>query len=43
MMREEDIRSRKIEVYYRMLNDKKTKGGAKKAAGANPKKKKKGK
>ena len=26
MMREEDILSRKIEVYYRALNDKKTKG-----------------
>ena len=43
IMRLEDIKSRKIEVYHRMINDKKNKGGAKKQVKDQAKKKKKGK
>ena len=41
MMREEDILSRKIEVYYRALDDRKVKGGPKKLATGGAKGKKK--
>lgn len=43
-MREEDIRSRKIEVYQRTLDERKVKGGVKKGGGgAGTGKKKKNK